>query len=383
MGGAVGSGEKAEADASGCVGLRAFPLLADAGVYRPSDWDLVTDAAKREYWVGLFGRQFPHLLDEARAEALDRGEDAGEVGQRLRESLVLFEGYLGRIEHDPGSVAERIDTLEICRERERILRGRGFADPYRLAKAREDAAALAVLPQLLRELDGMDDSSRAERLMRGVFAGNIYDLGAPETIKLFGGQSTKFDFGVTLKGLKGRPWLVDDLDVWLARWKSSYSPYRCAVLFVDNAGSDIVLGMIPLTRELLRRGTGVILTANTHPSLNDITHDELVAIVEGVAGWDPVIGDALGSGALELVGSGNGIPLIDLSRVSVGLCEAVQRRGVDLVVLEGMGRALESNFFARFACDSLKIAMVKDAGVAGWVGGEVYDLVLKFEGAGS
>ena len=265
-------------------------------------------------------------------------------------------------------------------------RGQGFADPYRLAKTREDKTALAVLPQLLEELDGLDEASRAERLIRGVFAGNIYDLGAPETIKLFagGGEKAGFDFGATLGGLKGRPWLVDDLDGWLGRWNTDAPPYRCAVLFVDNAGSDIVLGMIPFARELLRRGTGVVLTANTHPSLNDITHDELVEMVEGIGRWDPVIGDALKSGAIELVGSGNGIPLIDLSCVSGELCEAVERRAVDLVVLEGMGRALESNFFARITCDCLKIAMVKDAGVAGWVGGEVYDLVLKFEsGAGS
>ena len=33
--------------------------------------------------------------------------------------------------------------------------------------------------------------------------------------------------------------------------------YRCATLFVDNAGSDVVLGMLPLARELLRAGAEV------------------------------------------------------------------------------------------------------------------------------
>ena len=32
---------------------------------------------------------------------------------------------------------------------------------------------------------------------------------------------------------------------------------------------------------------------------------------------------------------------------------------VDLVVLEGMGRAIETNLYASFTCDSLKLAMVK------------------------
>jgi type II pantothenate kinase len=137
--------------------------------------------------------------------------------------------------------------------------------------------------------------------------------------------------------------------------------------------------MLPLARELLRRGTGVILTANATPTLNDVTHDELVPIVNGVAAWDPILGDALRDGRLELVSSGNGLPLIDLTRVSAELVDAVERRGVDLVVIEGMGRAVESNLDARFTCDVLKIAMVKDRGVADELGGKVYDLVLRFE----
>jgi hypothetical protein len=44
----------------------------------------------------------------------------------------------------------------------------------------------------------------------------------------------------------------------------------------DNAGTDVVLGMVPLVRELLRRGTNVVLSANSTPALNDITHPELV-----------------------------------------------------------------------------------------------------------
>lgn len=35
------------------------------------------------------------------------------------------------------------------------------------------------------------------------------------------------------------------------------NPHRRALLFVDNSGADIVLGMLPLARELLRRGTEV------------------------------------------------------------------------------------------------------------------------------
>lgn len=37
------------------------------------------------------------------------------------------------------------------------------------------------------------------------------------------------------------------------------SPYQRVIMFVDNAGADVVLGMIPFARELLRMGAEVRL----------------------------------------------------------------------------------------------------------------------------
>ncbi len=36
-------------------------------------------------------------------------------------------------------------------------------------------------------------------------------------------------------------------------------PHKLAVIFVDNSGVDIILGMFPFVRELLSRGTKVNL----------------------------------------------------------------------------------------------------------------------------
>ena len=36
-------------------------------------------------------------------------------------------------------------------------------------------------------------------------------------------------------------------------------PHKLAVIFVDNSGVDIILGMFPFVRELLSRGTKVLL----------------------------------------------------------------------------------------------------------------------------
>ena len=35
-------------------------------------------------------------------------------------------------------------------------------------------------------------------------------------------------------------------------------PHKLAVIFVDNSGVDIILGMFPFIRELLSRGTKVL-----------------------------------------------------------------------------------------------------------------------------
>jgi type II pantothenate kinase len=43
------------------------------------------------------------------------------------------------------------------------------------------------------------------------------------------------------------------------------------MMFLDNSGADLVLGMLPFARVLLKQGTKVVLAANTSPSVNDIT----------------------------------------------------------------------------------------------------------------
>jgi cobyric acid synthase len=56
-----------------------------------------------------------------------------------------------------------------------------------------------------------------------------------------------------------------------------------------------------------------------------------------------------------------------------------EARDADLVVLEGMGRGIETNLYARFSIDSVKLAMVKHKEVATLLGGELYDCVCKFD----
>jgi hypothetical protein len=93
-------------------------------------------------------------------------------------------------------------------------------------------------------------------VLRGVFAGNIFDLGTAASAALFeSGGAGAGAFAATRAKLVPRPYVVDDMDAAVQRLRSKQ--YKCAVMFVDNSGSDIVLGMLPLARELLRAGAKV------------------------------------------------------------------------------------------------------------------------------
>jgi type II pantothenate kinase len=58
-----------------------------------------------------------------------------------------------------------------------------------------------------------------------------------------------------------------------------------------------------------------------------------------------------------------------------------EARGCDLVIIEGMGRGIETNLYAKFRCDAAKLAMVKHPEVATLLKGRLYDVVCKFDAA--
>ncbi|XP_061349624.1 pantothenate kinase 2-like [Gastrolobium bilobum] len=202
-----------------------------------------------------------------------------------------------------------------------------------------------------------------------------------------------------------RPWRVDNFDVFKERMLGTgdkkMPPHRRALLFVDNSGADIVLGMLPLARELLRRGTEVVLVANSLPALNDVTAMELPDIVAEAAKHCDILRRAAEAGGLivdvmintsdsskgnsssvplMVVENGCGSPCIDLRQVSSELAAAA--KDADLIILEGMGRALHTNLNARFKCDALKLAMVKNQRLAEkLLGGNIYDCICKYEPA--
>lgn len=61
------------------------------------------------------------------------------------------------------------------------------------------------------------------------------------------------------------------------------------------------------------------------------------------------------------------------------LCEVMLAMDTDFIVLEGMGRALHTNMHARFKCDTLKLAIVKNEWLAKSLGGKLFSVICKYE----
>jgi len=350
--------------------MNHFCLLRDPDAYTPHDWDLIADAALREYWLDRFAEHF----EELSAHALSRyGRGATrQIDAVRREFLATIDRLRGEPASAPGGV---FNGLTLGRIRQKLLRDHGLGDPYQKIKRQQNDDAIAYYSRTVKRLHAMPDDRKWLHLIAGVFAGNLLDLGIPRDLREATGQTD--DFLTAHDKVKPRPWLVDSFDR-LAEDLEPAPPAKWgkAVVFVDNAGSDFVLGLMPLARELSLEGTRIVLAANEHAVLNDVTADETVELVERLAAQDADLAALIRAEMFEVVSTGNDIALLDLADVSDELNEAAE--DADLVILEGMGRAVESNFDAQFKVDALHLATLKDPDIAARLGGEVLDCVCKY-----
>jgi type II pantothenate kinase len=352
-------------EVGGGYSLGPFCKLADARRYVACDWDLCLDHQGREYWVGFFKRHVNTIL-KLGVECSNAGSNAADRAVACRDEFYsVFDRFLA------GPQAHACVTILTLDDwRDNLLRKHGFVDAFLDLKNRENAAALPLLPAVCREIDALSGAEQLRAVVEGVFAGNIFDMGAEATAKQFlnaGGPS----FFETRKKLPARPWRVDQYDAFAERVLRG-GGYRKVVFFIDNAGSDFLLGAVPMMRYLARRGAAVVLAANERPTLNDMTIHDVRAWWPRVVEVEPSLAEL----PITSVSTGTGEPLIDLLGVSAELNAAAV--DADVVVLEGMGRGVESNLDAEFTCDALNLAMLKDLAVAKRVGGELYDVVCRF-----
>jgi uncharacterized protein with ATP-grasp and redox domains len=350
-----------------------FSLLADPDRYDPcSNGDMLIDHAYREHWAAHFERHFETVLKLA-LEVY--GPSASERIDACRNDFVAF---VRKARYEPQSFP-LLDLLVFDVVRQEKLIAHGLPDPFEKAKARENEASLPLYPKVVSELDSHDDPREALLLAtEGIFAGNIFDLGAGPTTKMFAENSP--DFFAVRDGLDGkRPWLVDHFDAMAERLLAVPKRYHQAMFFCDNAGSDLILGVMPFCRLLAKSGVRVLIAANHLPALNDTTAKELAALLPRLEAIDPILHTLVRDERIRVIDSGGIAPLIDLRDVSAEVNHHAAE--TDLVILEGMGRALESNFDARFKVDAIKLAMIKDEAVAERHGGKNFDTVCRFDPA--
>lgn len=353
--------------------MPALCQLLDPDGYRVSEWNIGADPWDRDYWIGLFER-FPLWIEPMlREDAEQAGPD---FERRWPDFLAGYQADLVEIRRraDAGG---HLMTIDLTRFRNRWLREYGWPDPYRRIKTRENALAVDLYPSVVQRIDAAPPGQRWERLLRGVFAGNMFDLGSPRTIELY--ERGEIDFDRVIERVPPRPWFIDHAETLIDRF--SAGRYKQVIIFVDNAGSDIVLGVLPVAREMARSGVRVVLAANDGPALNDITATELRPLLAILGEHDRVLADLLAADRVVSIGSGGDTPLIDLGRVSEE-CDREAARS-DLLVLEGMGRGVESNWDQRFKCDVWRVAMLKDESVIRHHGARLFDAVCRFDPAGA
>jgi uncharacterized protein with ATP-grasp and redox domains len=82
--------------------------------------------------------------------------------------------------------AARIDCCRLVYLRDACLHDAGFPDPWREIKRDETEKALELLPQILEEVDAINEPEKRMRfVVEGVFAGNMFDLGTEELARRY------------------------------------------------------------------------------------------------------------------------------------------------------------------------------------------------------
>ena len=358
----------------------AFPRLRDIHTYEPTTFlynpgELHPQKIKKQDWIRVFRMALPEFTKRAKMD--DKVEDADVKSEVFREQ---FEKYLNDLNENED---EKMNVIHMCRFRDECLRRLGFYDCFRTVKRKENMKALEALPRVLERLE--EENAGILELVKGVFAGNIFDLGAAASQALFtdgdkGGEDDISKSFFETRDTKTDVFVVNNFDALKERWNDLTRVHEKCCIFVDNAGADVILGVLPLAREMLKRGTKVVLCANDVPSINDITIKELEELVFPTLlrmnDKDNVFKKAIESGQLACIGSGSDLPVIDLREISEPC--ANECLDCDLVVLIGMGRGIETNLRAEFSIDRINLGMVKHEEVAQLLNGPLYSCVCAF-----
>ena len=347
--------------------LVKFPLIEGLD-YQADLIDLALDTDARHYWLDIFKDGLDRFCKVIR----DGESNRNHIDRRIAFFKKKFLECLALLRKNPFAYGVlTVRTLLDCREQ--FLAEFDFYDPYIKFKQEENSATLAELPTRLEYIHSLPWEERQTELIRGILGGNIFDWGSSAVVKI--NESKQINFNEACDIVQGRPWFVDHLEHWVKRLKRA--PVQKMMIFVDNSGADIVLGILPFVEEMLRMGSEVVLAANSRPALNDITSHELRLLITEVLPLSPVISEAHHSDRLRVVENGLGSPCLDLSRVSQHIAD--ECLDCDLIVIEGMGRTIHTNFHSKFKRESLKLAVIKNKWLCDKFNCPMFAAVCKYE----
>ena len=225
--------------------MTPFSLLADAGSYRITDVDLRSDEGARQYWFKLFEDHFLQVLEFAKV-AYGRN-----MGKQILAAKLKFSQTIASLREN-SNPSGQLGVMELCRLREDALRSNGIKDPFRHIKQRENRVAIDAYPDVVGGLSSLVADQRWLHLFKGVFAGNIFDLGSTVTM---GYADEQVDFEKVLSAVRPRPWRVDQYDALakvLPGKLSEPMPWAKAVVFIDNACGPIFITVFFIVAEYIK-----------------------------------------------------------------------------------------------------------------------------------
>ena len=337
-----------------------FGLLTDPEQYARRNADPIADAEARTHWLEHFAAQMDRLVQ---LSGDLRGQAAAPTLAKAREA---YGRELDTLADTP------LRPKDLSALREKILRAHRLIDPLSPVKQRWNVRAVEHYLPRVDELDALDAPERWTNLITGVLAAGLVGFHA--------GTHDPAD-GLPIERVPARPWLVDDYDrLAEALPVDNVSAWSKVVLFIDGAGADFVLGVMPLARDLALDGVRVVLAANETPALAAVTADEVIELAEQLAGLDADLRDLISADMFEVVSTGSRLETLDLCEVSDELNAAAA--DAELVALLGMNRGLGGNLDARFTCDCLRLCLLTDPAVAATVGGRAGDAFCQFTPAG-
>lgn len=259
--------------------LVMFPLLEQS--YNPDSFQL-DDIASQAYWIDIMDVNLNHLVQIA----LNNGSKNSGTNNlanlddrrfRIDKFANMYRHHLNLLKKEPKAYGVLTVRL-LLNLREQCLHELGFMDVFQQVKESDNSAALLALPCLLNHVDHVFENEGMEAhvrvLINNMLAGNMLDWynllnkrGALGIQELF--EIGKFNFSSALSKVGFNNKMNNSHD--LINALASKRRYKEAIIFVDNSGSDFILGVLPFARFLVFLGTHVIFAANTFPSVNDIT----------------------------------------------------------------------------------------------------------------